>query len=200
LRIPPDFRAKKGALLMDACGTKRAVCAAAPQPARAHGFTFIGGHPMAGSHQSGFAHARAALFRGAPMILCPCGAAEDLLRRAENFFLELGFAKVIVTTPEEHDRRIAFTSQLPHVISNAYIKSPANSAHSGFSAGSYRDFSRVARLNVPLWSHLFLDNADCLGAELDFLIENLSAVRAALCAGDRDTLAALLTTPAQEET
>ena len=115
-----------------------------------------------------------------------------MLQRARDFFMDLGFRRVQFTTPPIHDEIIAYTSQLAHVVSNAYIKSPTARLHKGFSAGSYRDLTRVAKLNETMWTELFLDNADNLGRELDGIIEALSAYRDALKAGDAETLKALL--------
>ena len=116
---------------------------------------------MAGTQYSGFRYARANLFHGAPMVLVP----EDnndilLLSRAKDLLSPAGFSGVSNTTAEEHDRVIAFTSQLAHVVSNAYIKSPTAGSHKGFSAGSYKDMTRVAWLNPQMWTELFMDNSD----------------------------------------
>jgi prephenate dehydrogenase len=109
----------------------------------------------------------------------------DLLRGA-------GFRQMTITTADKHDEMIAFTSQLAHVVSNAYIKSPTAAEHLAFSAGSYRDLTRVARLNEQMWTELFLDNADHLGFELDCLIRSLQEYRDAIAAGDAGTLCRLL--------
>jgi len=180
-------------LVMDCCGTKREVVSAAFPLAAAHGFAFVGGHPMAGTQFSGYKHARADLFRGAPMVLVP-PVFDDiaLLARVKSLLAPAGFGRLAVTTADEHDAVIAFTSQLPHVVSNAFVKSPSAARHHGFSAGSYRDLTRVARLNPALWTELFLDNRDHLLAELDALLANLSAYRDAIAAADRPRLAALL--------
>lgn len=127
------------------------------------------------------------------MILVP-KEKEDLfqLSRLRDLLKDAGFGPVTVTTAEKHDEMIAFTSQLAHVVSNAYIKSPTAREHKSFSAGSYRDLTRVAKLNEGMWTELFLDNADNLGRELDCLIDELRAYREALQAGDADRLKQLL--------
>lgn len=183
----------KGSLVIDCAGTKRDVCAACFPLAEEHSFCFIGGHPMAGSHKGSFANSRANLFSGAPMVIVP-PAFDDivLLDRVKKMMLQLGFGKVSVTTAERHDSMIAFTSQLAHVVSNAYIKSPTALEHKGFSAGSYKDLTRVAWLNPTMWTQLFLENSDFLLRELDALIENLSAYKQALETGDGDMLERLL--------
>ncbi len=180
-------------LVIDCCGTKRVVCEAAFPLAERCGFTYIGGHPMAGTHNSGYKYARANLYRGAPMVLVPPVFDDiELLGRAKQLLAPAGFGRISVTTAEKHDVLIAFTSQLAHVVSNAYIKSPTATVHRGFSAGSYKDMTRVAWLNPGMWAELFLENKDNLIAELDGLIGCLNAYKAAMEADDRETLVALL--------
>ena len=140
---------KKGAWVIDLCGVKRAVCGPLFETARENGFTFIGGHPMAGIEYWGFDHATATLFDNASMILTPPpGTDIRTLSDLKHFFRGLGFGRVVMTTPEEHDRLIGYTSQLAHVVSSAYVKSPEAMKHPGFSAGSFKDMTRVARLSV----------------------------------------------------
>lgn len=148
---------------------------------------------MAGTHFSGFKYSRADLFKGAPMVLVP-PVFDDirLLERVKALLAPPQFGQFSVTTAEKHDRMIAFTSQLAHVVSNAYIKSPTAGAHRGFSAGSYKDLTRVAWLNAPMWTELFLDNRDFLLAELDTLMENLQVYRDALANGDAAALCTAL--------
>jgi len=190
-RLAPAIR--KDTIVCDLCGVKRAVCEPCFGIAAEHGFVFIGGHPMAGKQFSGIKYADADLFRGATMILVPkehenlftVSRLSDLLRGA-------GFRSMTITTADKHDEMIAFTSQLAHVVSNAYIKSPTAEEHLSFSAGSYRDLTRVAKLNETMWTELFLDNADHLGFELDCLIHSLQEYRDAIAEGDADTLCRLL--------
>ena len=184
---------RKDCIVSDLCGVKRAVCDPCFRLAERYGFTFIGGHPMAGKQFSGIKYATGNMFQGATMILTP-KEEEDLFRisRLSDLMHSAGFRSVTMTTPERHDEMIAFTSQLAHVVSNAYIKSPTAAEHRAFSAGSYRDLTRVAKLNETMWTELFLDNADFLGEELDHLIASLDEYRQALRAGDADTLKALL--------
>ena len=185
-----------GPLVIDTAGIKQGICSRAFELAREHGFAFVGSHPMAGTEHSGYAHARADLFVGAPMVLVPPAVSDierlTLLDRAYTLLEPLGFASFSTTTPEEHDRVIAFTSQLAHIVSNAYVKSPTARQHHGFSAGSYRDLTRVAHLNPVMWSELMDANADALVAEIDHLRDALGAYRDALAAHDRDRLRALL--------
>ena len=182
-----------GSMVMDVCGVKRAVVDAVQKPLSDAGVTFIGAHPMAGREFSGFSHAQADLFQNASLILTPDESTpEEALQTIRALASDLGFSRVVRATPDEHDRVIAFTSQLAHVVSSAYIKSPSQQKQRGFSAGSYRDVSRVANINETLWTELFLSNAGPLADELDTLIGNLSAVRDAVRAGDGERLAALL--------
>lgn len=191
-----DPDTSRGPIVIDTAGVKEAVCARAFELARVNGFAFVGTHPMAGTQFSGFAHARADLFRGAPMVLVPPETDDSrrltLLDRVHTLLAPVGFGSFSVTSPEEHDRVIAFTSQLAHVVSNAYVKSPTARAHHGFSAGSYRDLTRVAHLNPGMWAELMMDDAKNLSQEIASLIEALDAYRLALDAGDRDRLRMLL--------
>ena len=181
------------AILVDLCGVKRVVVQALAPIAQAHGFAYIGGHPMAGKERGGFTAATDDLFDGASMILTPDQRTDmQLLETLKAFFLDLGFAGLTFSDPEEHDRIIAFTSQLAHITSSAYVKSPEAQRRRGFSAGSFRDMTRVARLDETMWTELFLDDADYLVKELDILIENLSAYSQALKSGDAEQVRALL--------
>ncbi len=184
---------RKDALVIDCCGIKREVCGRCFPLAEQHGFTFVGGHPMAGSQFSGFKHSRADLFEGAPMVLVPPRFDDmQLLDRCKTVLEPCGFGSFSVCTAEEHDKLIAFTSQMPHVLSNAYIKSPTALGHKGFSAGSYKDLTRVAWLNAQMWAELCMENRDNMLFELDTYIENLKAYQKALQEQDLDTLTTLL--------
>ena len=180
-------------MVMDLCGTKRVLCEAVFPLAEQFGFTFVGGHPMAGTHLAGYKNAFATLFVGAPMVLVPPVFDDiSLLNRIKNALNPCGFGSFSVTTAEDHDRMIAFTSQMPHILSNAFIKSPTALRHKGFSAGSYKDLTRVAWLNAPMWSELFMQNKDYLLNELEFYIESLQAYRNAIASDDQQTLTQLL--------
>lgn len=184
---------KKGCTVTDFCGTKGRVIEAMKGFAKAYpDLFFVGGHPMAGREFSGIEHATYTLFDRASMILVPVGADIYELDFLKKFYLSLGFAQVRITDAEHHDEMIAYTSQLCHVVSNAYIKNKAAETHDGYSAGSYRDLTRVARLNPTMWSDLMMENRDKLSAQLGELLDNLSAYKQALDAGDKDKLYALL--------
>lgn len=184
---------KPGCIIVDLCGVKRCTVHALSGFCAAHGFVFIGGHPMAGRETWGFSGSDADLFHGASMILTPdVHTPADAQTRLERLFHAVGFARVTITTPEAHDSMIAFTSQLAHVVSSAYIKSPRAQMHSGFSAGSYKDLTRVAKLNPHMWTELFLDNADDLCCEIDTIISHLQEFKTAIAAHDGETLYRLL--------
>lgn len=185
---------KKDCIVFDCCGVKRTVCDRINPVAKEHSFTFIGGHPMAGTQFWGFGSSRASLFKGASMILTPCGISDiAVLDKAKHFFLSLGFSEITFSSPEEHDRIIAYTSQLAHVVSSAYVKSPSAEVRKGFSAGSYKDMTRVAKLNEEMWTELFLENKDNLAFEIDTLIKNLQQYKTALENADSKKLSSLLT-------
>lgn len=183
----------RSATLVDLCGVKRTVVAELAPIAERHGFGYIGGHPMAGRECSGFVSATDDLYEGASMILTPDKRTDPLqLEEMKAFFLSIGFAKLTFSNPEEHDRIIAYTSQLAHITSSAYVKSPEAQRRRGFSAGSFKDMTRVARLDAKLWTELLLDNADFLTAELDTLITHLTEYQTALRNHNKDELHLLL--------
>jgi prephenate dehydrogenase len=185
--IPPE------ATVIDCCGTKQNVCAAGFDAARRYGFTFVGGHPMAGVEQSGFKHSKADLFEGASMIIVP-PVYDDIvfLEKIKKLLAPAGFGRMTVTTAENHDAMIAYTSQMAHLVSSAFIKSPTVFKHKGFSAGSYKDLTRVAWLNETMWAELFMENRGHLLHELDLFIASLGEYRDALEAGDPAKMTALL--------
>ncbi|MDP4118843.1 MAG: prephenate dehydrogenase [Bacillota bacterium] len=183
----------KGTLVIDCCGIKNEICKTGFALAEKYGFTFVGGHPMAGTHNSGFKYSRANMFSGAPMVIVPPVFDDaQLLSEIEQALKPANFGKFSVTTAENHDKMIAFTSQMAHIVSNAFIKSPTAGAHEGFSAGSYKDLTRVAWLNPALWTDLFLENSDNLIKELDIFIDNIKKYRDAIDGGDYDGLYSLL--------
>ncbi len=179
--------------VIDCCGTKRNVCAAGFSLAERWGFTFVGGHPMAGTEQSGFKHSKATMFKGASMIIVP-PVYDDIqfLDDIKQLLAPAKFGRVTVTTPEKHDAMIAFTSQMAHLVSSAFIKSPTVREHKGFSAGSYKDLTRVAWLNETMWAELFLENKEFLLRELDIFLSSLQGYREALETENFDALRALL--------
>lgn len=180
-------------LVIDCCGVKEEICHCCFPLANKYGFTFVGGHPMAGSHFSGFKYSRSNLFQGAPMVIVPPRFDDpELLERVKNALAPCAFGSFSITTAQEHDRMIAFTSQMPHIVSNAYIKSPTALQHKGFSAGSYKDLTRVAWLNPQMWAELFLSNRENILNELQFYINNLEAYKYAIEDNNLDLLIQLL--------
>ncbi len=190
-------RLKPGCILTDACGIKGEICSAMEQLSQGAPYEFVAGHPMAGKEQSGFGASDPSIFIGASYILVPGKASPEAVAVVENLARQMGFGRVVHVTPQEHDRNIAYTSQVPHVLACAYVLSPRCREHQGFSAGSYRDVSRVANINDQLWTRLFLDNRECLVDELDELLRNLTRFRDAVDKGDSDELRDLLKTAAQ---
>ncbi len=184
---------KPGAILVDTCGIKSAVAAKIAAAIKGSSIRYIGGHPMAGTERSGYENAFGDLFAGASMILCPdyCDD-EKALKTVSDFFLEIGFGRITVSNCAHHDEVIAFTSQLAHVVSSAYIHGRLSTAYSGFSAGSFADMTRVARLSADMWTELFFENGENLSAAIGELIENLEKYKTALDSGDRAAMHALL--------
>lgn len=199
---PRDFRKvaesylpymKKGSVVLDFCGIKRTVCEEMKELSASYpDINFVGGHPMAGREYSGIDHSVTTLFERASMLMIPVRTDIFAEEQLKAFFLSLGFGSVVFTTAETHDEIISFTSQLCHIVSNAFIKSPVAQEHHGFSAGSYRDLTRVARLHPRMWSQLMIDNKDKLKPELDLLIENLKKYSDALGQSDEKALENLL--------
>ncbi len=184
---------KENAVVIDCAGVKRCVCEDCFNIAEQNGFTFIGGHPMAGTQFSGYENSKDTMFHNAPFILTP-KENEDILTlaNAREVIISVGFGRVSVMTAERHDKLIAFTSQLAHIVSNAYVKSPSSTQRKGISAGSYKDLTRVAYLNETMWTELFLENKDNLIFELDYLINELKKYSDAMKNDDADELKKLL--------
>lgn len=184
---------KRDCIISDTGGIKKVVCDAIAPLAAEHGFTFIGTHPMAGVEHMGFEYSKKALFNGASLILVPLqGTAIEKVDQLSHLAKQIGFSQTPVADPDDHDRIIAYTSQLAHVVSSAYVKSPTADDHYGFSAGSYRDMTRVAKLNEVMWTELFLENPDHLADELDGLIERLQEYSRVIRERDEETLCRLL--------
>lgn len=182
-----------GCIIMDLCGVKQFLTKQLSGLCAEHQIYYLGGHPMAGKERWGFSSADADLFLSASMIMTPDARfPKELLDKLSGLFRRIGFGSMTVTTPEAHDRIIAFTSQLAHVVSSAYIKSPTAQKHEGFSAGSYKDLTRVAKLNPQMWTELFLENQNCLVEEIDTIIEHLQEYRDIIAAQDEQRLYQLL--------
>lgn len=184
---------KKGAMVIDCAGVKQEICTKIEPIARENGFLFCGGHPMAGIERSGFTYSKADLFQGASMILTPyVGTDIGVLNDVSLFLKSIGFGRMQVSTPAEHDEMISYTSQLAHVVSSAYVRSELSAKFSGFSAGSFKDMTRVAKLNETMWTELFLDNSEYLADEVDGLVERLQEYSKAIREHDSETLMRIL--------
>ncbi|WP_409966842.1 prephenate dehydrogenase/arogenate dehydrogenase family protein [Bengtsoniella intestinalis] len=183
----------KGAIVVDLCGVKRLMVEALNPIAQENGFIYVGGHPMAGLERSGFTAAKEDLYVGASMIVTPNEhTGVTVLETLKALFLDLGFANLTFSTPEEHDRIISYTSQLAHIASSAYVKSPEAQQRRGFSAGSFRDMTRVARLDEKMWTELFMADNDFLTEELELYIGHLQQYLVALKDKDAPAMEALL--------
>ncbi|MDD6401264.1 MAG: prephenate dehydrogenase [Lachnospiraceae bacterium] len=183
----------KSTMVIDCCGTKQALCNDCFALAKEYGFTFVGGHPMAGKHFSGFAYSTKTMYDGASMVLVPEDLSDtETIERAKKLLSPIHFGKFTICDAKRHDSMIAFTSQMAHVVSNAYVKSPTAKNHDGFSAGSYKDLTRVAWLNEDMWTELFIENKDALVEELDIFIKNISEYRDAIRDENAEVLHKLL--------
>ncbi len=184
---------KEGSIVIDTCGIKKAIVDSVTPVLKKRNVTFIGCHPMAGREFSGFEYSLDDLFDNASFIITPSpDVSQAQLNLLEDLAYSMHFKKVVFATPEEHDQIIAFTSQLAHVVSNAYIKSPTHQKQLGFSAGSFQDLTRVAKLNEVMWTPLFMMNKDPLCFEIDYIIDRLKEYRDAMQSGDSERLKELL--------
>ncbi len=176
-------------VVIDCCGTKRIIVEPGMEIAKKYGFTYVGGHPMAGTQYSGIKYSKENMYSGAPMVIVPPRYDDiELLDKVKKLLLPAGFGKITVTTAEKHDEMIAYTSQMAHIVSNAYIKSPTVREHKGMSAGSYKDMTRVAWLSPEMWTELCMDNRDNLLKEMDIFINNLELYKEALENKDSEML------------
>ena len=183
---------KHGSVICDICGVKRLIVDECAALCRSQGVEFIGCHPMAGRENWGFENTDADLFTKASMILTPEGADEGKVQELQDFWMEMGFGRTVVTTADNHDRMIGYTSQLAHVLSNAYIKNPLCLEFSGYTGGSFQDLTRVAKLNPVMWSELFFCNRENLLRDTELLIAQLQEYRQALIDNDPETMTRLL--------
>ena len=163
---------KKDSVVTDSCGIKTKICRAMEKEKL--DFYFIGAHPMAGREVGGYDNSLDNLYDNASFIVTPVdGTPRNKVDALVGLAESMGFARTVVTTPEHHDEMIAFTSQIAHVLACSYVLSPLAPSHAGYSAGSYRDVSRVARINADMWADLFIDNKVALVKEIDDLVSNL---------------------------
>ncbi len=180
------------AIVTDTAGIKIALVKEFKEISNQYGFTFIGSHPMAGKETNGFVSSDSDLFIGASFIIVPVDSKKEHISFLSNFAYKIGFSTVKITTPTKHDEMIAYTSQLPHVLACAYVLNDKCKDHRGFSAGSYKDVSRVANINSKLWSELFLENSDILSDEIETLINSLKELKQSIDEDDQSKLESLL--------
>ncbi len=183
---------KSDAVIMDACGVKGIIYDGLEDVIRQHKLRFVGAHPMAGKEHHGFDYSDGELYEGASLIVTPEGADEDAVRLVCDTALEIGFGSCKVTDKATHDLMIAYTSQLAHVLACSYISDPLSPEHKGFSAGSFRDVTRVALINEEMWTELFLNNKAALSKEIGVLVDNLGKFRDAIDRDDADALRTMM--------
>lgn len=188
-----SIKFKKGTIVADVCGVKNTVAKSMEAEALKNGLRYVGTHPMAGREFGGYKYALENLYDNRSFIVTPTENTDpEALDTIKKLALAVGFKKIVESSPEAHDRTIAYTSQLAHVVSSAYVKSPSIQKESGFTAGSFQDMTRIATLNENMWTDLFMQNKDALLFELDTLIENLNKYKKAISESDTETLTDLL--------
>ena len=183
----------KNTLITDVCGIKGSFSERVKNMADKYGLRYVGIHPMAGKEFGGYHNSSSDLFQKANFIITPFeNSDESDTELLKNLAKEIGAGKIIVTSPENHDKMIAYTSQLAHVVSSAYVKSPELSLECGFSGGSFQDMTRIATMNERMWTDLFMQNREHLVYELDILIKNLNEYSEALRNSDSDKMLQLI--------
>ncbi len=170
-----------GTLITDVCGIKGDFSEKMRRIAQDNDLEYIGIHPMAGKEFGGYVNSTPDLYLNANFIVTPF--EDSTVKNTEllkNLALEIGAGKIVVTSPDNHDKMIAYTSQLAHIVSSAYVKSPELELECGFSGGSFQDMTRIATMNENMWTELFMQNRKNLQFELDTLINNLTKYKEAL--------------------
>ncbi|WP_297030777.1 prephenate dehydrogenase [uncultured Eubacterium sp.] len=182
---------KNDSIVTDSCGIKTKICKELEHEKL--NFYYVGAHPMAGREVGGYDNSQDTLFDKASFIVTPYeNTPRNKVDALVGLAQDMKFARTVVTTPEHHDEMIAFTSQIAHVLACSYVLSPLAPMHPGYSAGSYRDVSRVARINAEMWSDLFIDNKDALVREVDDLVSNLMKFKYNIINEDRQALCDLM--------
>lgn len=182
-------------IVIDCCGIKRRICEVGEKLSDEYGFSFVGGHPMAGKQVGGYKNSRNDLFDGAGFAIVPKDKNDiRLMTRIKQVLRAAGFAKFAVMTAKEHDEVIAYTSQMAHILSSAYIKGDVIDGRDTFavSGGAFRDMTRVAYIDEDMWTELFLENRDNLTEELTEYMTELGRYLDALKSGDAAALTRLL--------
>lgn len=186
-------RFDKSTLITDVCGIKGDFSSRVKKLAEDLGMRYLGIHPMAGKEFGGYHNSSADLFQKANFIVTPFeDSNEEDINLLKNLAQEIGAGKIVITSPENHDKMIAYTSQLAHIVSSAYVKSPELGLECGFSGGSFQDMTRIATMNEKMWTDLFMKNRDNLIYELDILIENLQKYSKALSDADSEEMLRLI--------
>lgn len=183
----------KKTLITDVCGIKGDFSERMKSIAEKNNLRYLGIHPMAGKEFGGYSNSTPDLFVKANFIIAPFDDSNnDDIETLRKLSSEIGAGKIVLTSPENHDKMIAYTSQLAHIVSSAYVKSPELNLECGFSGGSFQDMTRIATMNERMWTDLFMQNSDNLQFELDTLIENLLKYRSALQNHDSETMKSLI--------
>ena len=182
---------KDGALVFDICGVKQVVEDCVYKTER--NYRYVGLHPMAGKETSGITSATPNLFKGANLIITHAPQTNpDDVAEAKAYAKAMGFGKIVECTAAEHDQKIALTSQLAHIVSNAYVKSEQVHGCDGFTGGSFQDMTRIAGVDERVWTPLYACNRANIIHELNGLIEHLAVYRDALMAEDDEALSETL--------
>lgn len=184
---------KPGTIIIDIAGVKGIIIEQVEHACKNSGIIFVGGHPMAGLEVIGYDNSIPHLFQGASMILVPnVSSTPQAINFLSGMFKQLGFGMIIECNAQKHDKMIGYTSQLCHVVSNAFVKNEAAQFHKGFSGGSYRDLTRVAKLNEHMWNELFLLNKEALLEEINEFMGHMDELKVALELEDQEKLTDLL--------
>ena len=184
---------QKNTIVLDVTGVKTDLPKEMTELCSGYGVHYLSTHPMAGKERAGFDVSDENLFQGANFIMTPLPETpKSIIAQVQNFAHQVGFRKFVITTPEMHDKMIAYTSQLAHVVSSSYVQSPEIQFESGFSGGSFQDMTRIATMNEDMWADLFMENQESLSYELDILIQHLQEYQKALADKDRDAVYALI--------
>lgn len=182
---------KDGAVVADICGVKGYLEKEIYKKPR--NFRYLGTHPMAGKEVSGVENACADLFDGASIIIVNNQNSDIYaVQLITELAAEMGFKKIIECSSDEHDRKIAYTSQLAHVVSNAYVKNEEIKGCLGFTGGSFQDMTRIAGVDENVWTELYLLNKKNLSLQIASLISSLEDIKSALDDGDEEELKRVL--------
>ena len=183
---------KSGALLTDIAGIKGSIAAAAER--LRPDIDFIPGHPMAGAEKGGFENARLCNFEGKNYILAPLGRNKsENIAFLKSLIYRMGFARITEVSAAAHDRKIAFTSQLCHVIAAALIDCEADTSITRFGGGSFEDLTRIAMLNAPMWTELFIENKSALLERIAQFEQSLDELKTLIGSGEAAELEKRLT-------